>query len=65
MTTQPRSEFSFNLQLLHPQISDQREPIAGRLAVQDGIRFTRGALLGVVLCLPLWLFLLYAFARHF
>ena len=31
---------------------------------QEGIRFVRGSVWGIALCMPVWIWILWAFAHH-
>ena len=65
MTTQARCETSLNALLQESLLSEQQEQISGPQPLRDGIRFTRGALLAIAICLPIWLVVFWAFTRHF
>lgn len=54
MTTQTRSQCSLS-----------QEWIVDLLPRPDGVRFVRGALLGIILCLPIWLFVWWAVTGGF
>ncbi len=64
-TRQTRSEGSFGSSLPFLVISEERERIPDVLSRPDRIRFARGILLGVVLCVPIWVFVWWAVASRF
>jgi hypothetical protein len=60
MNTQARSQEL--LPLFLP--SDEQESIPDLVPRPDGIRFARGILLGIALCLPIWMLGWWAVGRH-
>jgi hypothetical protein len=64
MTTYASCEDSLGIHLL-PVMSDEQEWIPDLLPRPDGIRFVRGALIGIALCLPIWVLGWWAVASHF
>ena len=65
MTTQARCETSLRLVLPISQLSDQRKRVSDPLPLCGEIRFFRGALLAVALCLPVWVLVFWAVVSHF
>jgi hypothetical protein len=59
MITQAHCETSLNA--LFPESLDGA---SGPLPPREGVRFVRGSLCGVTLCLPFWLWILWAVVRH-
>jgi len=48
-----------------PLMPDEQEWIPGLLPRPDKIRFVRGALWGIALCLPMWVLAWWTVAGHF
>jgi hypothetical protein len=63
MSTHASHEDSLGINLL-PIMADKQEWIPDLLPRPDGIRFARGILLGVALCLPVWVLVCWAVAVH-
>ena len=61
MTIQAHSQELLPLLL----VSDEQEWIPDLVPRPDGIRFARGILFGIVLCLPIWVLAWWIFAGHF
>jgi hypothetical protein len=65
MTTHASREDSLEIHLLLPLMPDKQEWIPDLLPRPDGIRFVRGALLAIALCLPIWVLAWWTVASHF
>jgi hypothetical protein len=65
MTTHASREDSLGIHLLLPIMRDEQEWIPDLMPRQDGIRFARGMLFGITLCLPIWALGWWAVASHF
>jgi hypothetical protein len=64
MPEQPPHENSLTLVLPHSLTADLPQRDCGPLLPCDGIPAARGVLLSVALCLPLWVWVCWALARH-
>ena len=64
MTVQARRGDSMRSPLPLRLISDVQEWIPDLLPRPDGIRFARGILLGIALCLPVWALVGWTFFVH-
>jgi hypothetical protein len=64
MTLQASREDSFKSPLPLRCVSNAHEWIPELLPRPDGIRFARGILLGIALCLPVWVLVCWAVAVH-
>jgi hypothetical protein len=45
--------------------SDCQECIVDLQPRSDGVKFIRGILMGIILCVPIWLLIWWALARYF
>ena len=64
MTVQASREDSLKSPLPLPCVSNAHEWIPELLPRPDGIRFARGILLGIALCLPVWALICRAVVIH-
>jgi len=64
MTVQTSREGSSTSPLPLRLMSNVQEWIPDLLPRPDGIRFVRGVLLGIVLCLPIWALVCWAVVIH-
>jgi hypothetical protein len=65
MTIYASREDSSGIHLMLPLMPDEQEWIPGLLPRPDKIRFVRGALWGIALCLPMWVLAWWTVAGHF
>lgn len=63
-TTQTRSDKSCGPSPQLSPTSEGKEWIPDLVPRPDGIRFSRGVLLGIVLCIPVWLFVWWLVAHR-
>jgi hypothetical protein len=64
MKTQVRYEIYLNTRFRGPFVLKPQRETSEPLPPREGIRFVRGSLWGIALCLPVWMWILWAVAGH-